>query len=217
MKRSTRVAALPVIGMVLSLLSAGHSTAGSMACPRLSSADLEHTVSAASARSGVPPTWLEAVINHESARYPCAVSVKGAMGLMQLMPATWATFRERLGLGPSPFDVADNVLAGATYLRELYDRFGPVGMLAAYSAGAGRYIEARSSGRPLPSETTAYIAALAPRLQVGGAPTAKPPVASYSVFAQISPRQRDTVHAAGAAADPGAADLFVAVAMGDAP
>lgn len=62
----------------------------------------------------------------------------------------------------------DNILAGTAYLREMFDRYGNVGaMLAAYNAGPGRYDEHRSTGRPLPAETRAYVAALAPIL--GGA------------------------------------------------
>ena len=91
-----------------------------------------------------------------------AVSPAGAMGLMQLMPATWASLRIRHRLGSDPFDPADNILAGAAYLREMHDRYGDVtAMLAAYNAGPGRYDEHLSRGRPLPAETRAYIAKLA--------------------------------------------------------
>ncbi len=56
----------------------------------------------------------------------------------------------------------DNILAGTAYLREMFDRYGNVAaMLAAYNAGPGRYDEHRATGRPLPAETRAYIAALA--------------------------------------------------------
>src|SRR3546814_17844195 len=84
-----------------------------------------------------------------------AVSPKGAMGLMQLMPDTWASLRVRLGLGANPYDPRDNILAGAAYLREMHDRYGSPGFLAAYNAGPGRYEEALA-GRPLPAETRAY-------------------------------------------------------------
>jgi soluble lytic murein transglycosylase-like protein len=97
-----------------------------------------------------------------------AVSSAGARGLMQIMPATWATLRARYGLGADPFDVRDNILAGAAYLRAMHDRYGDVtAMLAAYNAGPGRYDEYLSRGRPLPSETRAYLAKLAP--MIGGA------------------------------------------------
>lgn len=92
-----------------------------------------------------------------------AVSPAGAMGLMQVTPATWTGLRARYGLGPDPFDVRDNIMAGAAYLRELHDRYGNVtAMLAAYNAGPGRYDDFVSRGRPLPPETVGYLAQLAP-------------------------------------------------------
>jgi hypothetical protein len=60
------------------------------------------------------------------------------------------------------FDPRDNILAGAAYLREMYDRFGSPGFLAAYNAGPARYAEHLATGRPLPRETRAYMATLAP-------------------------------------------------------
>ena len=59
---------------------------------------------------------------------------------MQIMPATWGQLRARYGLGPDPFDVRDNIMAGAAYLRELHDRYGSPGFLAAYNAGPGRSV-----------------------------------------------------------------------------
>lgn len=91
-----------------------------------------------------------------------AASPKGAMGLMQIMPATWADLRARHGLGADPFDPRDNILAGAAYLREMHDRYGAPGFLAAYNAGPGRYDDYLSAGRALPAETIAYVSALAP-------------------------------------------------------
>jgi hypothetical protein len=84
------------------------------------------------------------------------------MGLMQIMPDTWSGFRARYGLGADLFDPHDNILAGAAYLRELHDRYGAIGFLAAYNAGPGRYGDHLATGRPLPPETRAYLAALAP-------------------------------------------------------
>src|SRR3546814_2028420 len=62
------------------------------------------------------------------------VSHAGAMGLMQLMPATWADMRRRLGLGSDPHAPRDNILAGTLYLRLMYDRFGYPGLFGAYNA-----------------------------------------------------------------------------------
>jgi len=87
---------------------------------------------------------------------------KSALGLMQIMPRTWNELSVRYGLGIDPFDPRDNILAGAAYLREMHDRFGSSGFLAAYNAGPERYQQHLATGRPLPAETRAYLAALAP-------------------------------------------------------
>jgi len=118
-------------------------------------------IAEASRRFGVPIVWIRAVMRAESAGESRAVSSAGAMGLMQIMPATWAGLRTRHGLGRDPYDPRDNILAGVAYLRELHDRYGSPGFLAAYNAGPGRY-EASLAGRPLPAETRAYVAWLAP-------------------------------------------------------
>ena len=79
------------------------------------------------------------------------------MGLMQIMPQTWSGLRLRYGLGANPYDPHDNILAGAAYLRELHDRYGAPGFLAAYNAGPARYDDHLATGRPLPAETRAYV------------------------------------------------------------
>ncbi len=123
-----------------------------------------------SARFAIPEHWIRAVMQAESAGDPRAVSRAGAMGLMQVMPGTWAVLRQDHGLGTDPFDPRDNILAGTAYLRAMLDRYGTVGgMLAAYNAGPGRYDAYLSEGRRLPAETRAYVAMLAPRLD-GTAP-----------------------------------------------
>jgi hypothetical protein len=120
-------------------------------------------VADAARRFGIPEAWIWAVMRVESGGNSRAVSRAGAMGLMQIMPATWARLRARYGLGPDPFDVRDNIMAGAAYLREMHDRYGNASaMLAAYNAGPGRYDHFVSRGRPLPPETVGYLAQLAP-------------------------------------------------------
>lgn len=119
-------------------------------------------IAEAAQRFGVPVQWIVAVMRAESAGNARAISEKGAMGLMQIMPDTWDELRAHYGLGRNPFDPRDNILAGAAYLRELHDRFGSPGFLAAYNAGPTRYAEHQATGRPLPRETRDYIAALAP-------------------------------------------------------
>jgi soluble lytic murein transglycosylase-like protein len=125
-------------------------------------------VAEAAGRFGLPAAWITAVLHAESAGDARAVSPAGAMGLMQLMPDTWSDLRQRLALGADPFDPHDNILAGAGYLRELLDRYGPTGFLAAYNAGPGRYEAHLRGDRALPAETLAYLAALAPRLYTAG-------------------------------------------------
>jgi len=136
-------------------------------------------IAEASQRFGIPERWIRAVLRAESAGDVLAVSSAGAMGLMQVMPATWTELRGRYGLGRDPYDPRDNILAGTAYLREMFDRYGNVAaMLAAYNAGPGRYDEYLATGRTLPSETRAYVAALTPIL-VGAAanepPSSAPP------------------------------------------
>ena len=109
---------------------------------------------------------MSAIAYHESRFTPDITSRSGARGLMQIMPATWAYLRARYRLGSDPYDPRDNILAGAAYLREMHDRYGSPGFLAAYNAGPGRY-EEYLAGRPLPAETRAYVAALAPVVRGG--------------------------------------------------
>ena len=137
-------------------------------------------IAEASQRFGIPAAWIIAVMHAESAGDLRAVSSAGAMGLMQVMPDTWADLRIRYALGHDPYHARDNILAGTAYLREMWDRYGNVAaMLAAYNAGPARYDEYRLADRPLPAETRAYVAALAPALLGelpvgGGAVSARP-------------------------------------------
>jgi hypothetical protein len=118
-------------------------------------------VEEASRRFGVPVHWIRAVIDVESVGDVRAKSPKGAMGLMQIMAETWADLHLRYDLGSDPYDPRDNILAGTAYLRELHDRYGSPGFLAAYNAGPSRY-EEHLAGRPLPAETHAYLDKLGP-------------------------------------------------------
>ncbi|WP_291606293.1 lytic transglycosylase domain-containing protein [Bradyrhizobium sp.] len=118
----------------------------------------------ASDRFAIPEQWICAVISAESAGNARAISPRGALGLMQIMPASWVESSVRYDLGLDPFDPHDNIIAGSAYLRELLDRFGPEGFLAAYNAGARRYQQHLATGQPLPGETQIYLAMLAPLL-----------------------------------------------------
>ncbi|WP_246786844.1 lytic transglycosylase domain-containing protein [Bradyrhizobium sp. USDA 3458] len=122
-------------------------------------------INEASQRFAIAPNWIRSVQSIESAGDVHARSPKGAMGLMQIMPATWAELRERYHLGNDPYDPHDNILAGTAYLRELFDRYGSPGVFAAYNAGPSRY-EEHLSGSSLPEETRAYVAKIANLLAI---------------------------------------------------
>lgn len=116
-------------------------------------------------RFAIPEAWIRAVMAAESGGRTSLdgrpiTSSAGAMGLMQVMPDTYEDMRQRYGLGTDPHDPRDNILAGAAYLRAMYDRYGYPGLFAAYNAGPGRYDDYLHDGKPLPAETRAYLAAL---------------------------------------------------------
>lgn len=160
--RAARAAVL--VGLIaLSLATADRALAQQLSPSRRDPAD-SAVIERAAARFGLPVHWIEAVIAVESGGDQLAVSRKGAMGLMQLMPGTWAQMRRDHRLGDDPFDRQDNVLAGVAYLRGLYDQFGATGAFAAYNAGPARYAAHLTRGRPLPAETWAYVTAIRRRL-----------------------------------------------------
>lgn len=111
-------------------------------------------ISEASRRFGVPEERIRAVMAVESSGRPGAVSPKGAGGLMQIMPPTYAELAAKHGLGPDRFDPRNNILGGTAYLRQMYDQFGDWDTaLAGYNAGPGRV----ARGGPLPAETRNYV------------------------------------------------------------
>lgn len=160
MRNQTRIACLLAAGCLVAMVP-GVVSAQTIDVPYAAE------VAEAAQRFDIPATWIRAVMGAESGGDPGVVSSAGAMGLMQIMPGTWADLRIRHHLGRDPYDPRDNILAGAAYLRELHDRYGSPGFLAAYNAGPDRY-EASLAGRPLPSETRAYVAAVAPIIAGGG-------------------------------------------------
>lgn len=124
-------------------------------------------IAEASQRFGIPAAWIRAVMQTESFGDVRAISPKGAIGLMQIMPETWTGLRQRYHLGADPFDAHDNIAAGAAYLRELRGRYGIPGFLAAYNAGPARWEEHLATGRPLPADTWTYVARLASLVRDG--------------------------------------------------
>lgn len=162
--RFRRIAARLLFGLTIAVIpTAGPLAQNVQPAVRETRDPFAPHIAEASRRFGIPAGWIRAVRHVESGGDLRAVSPKGAMGLMQIMPGTWAALRRRHGLGSDPFVPRDNILAGTAYLREMYDRYGTVtGMLAAYNAGPGRYDDYLTSGRVLPAETRAYVTRLAP-------------------------------------------------------
>jgi hypothetical protein len=109
----------------------------------------------------------------------------GAMGLMQVMPDTYELLRGRYGLGPDPYEPHDNILAGAAYIREMYDAFGFPSFIAAYNAGPHMLEACLIAGTPLPQETVSYLAAVAPKLRPY-APVSGPLAAYAAVPVEMS-------------------------------
>ncbi len=161
-RRAWRYAVILIAGALA--LGAGPATTLAQSAPvaRTVAADPHGGhIAEASQRFGIPEHWIRAVLRAESAGDVRAISSAGAVGLMQVMPDTWAGLRVRYHLGRDLYDPRDNILAGIAYLREMWDRYGNVAaMLAAYNAGPGRYDDHRATGRALPAETRAYVAAL---------------------------------------------------------
>lgn len=140
----------------------------------------------AALRFGVPEQWVRAVMRQESGGRDDAVSSAGAMGLMQVIPSTYAMLRARYDLGDDPYEPHDNIMAGTAYIREMYDRYGAPGFLAAYNAGPNRLDSYMAEGTPLPNETVSYLSAIAPRL--GGGTALSGPLAVFAGNAAIAPR-----------------------------
>jgi hypothetical protein len=129
------------------------------------------TITEASQRFHVPKTWIRAVMAHESGGRTMLgqdrpiVSRAGAIGLMQVLPATYDEMATQHRLGANPFDARDNIMAGTAYLRWLHQRYGFPKMFAAYNAGPGRVAQ----GGRLPAETRAYVGGITRSLKVASA------------------------------------------------
>jgi soluble lytic murein transglycosylase-like protein len=128
-------------------------------CDALPKARVDELTASAASRAGVKPDIIREVMHRESAYKPCAISVKGAQGLMQLMPAT----AEQFGV-KDPFDPEQNVAAGAKFLKQLLDRYnGDLSLaLAAYNAGPGTVD--RAGTVPDNPETKNYVIEILKRI-----------------------------------------------------
>lgn len=124
-------------------------------------------ITEASQRFHIPKAWIRAVMRQESGGRTMLgenkpiVSRAGAVGLMQVLPATYDQMAEQHKLGDDPFDARDNIMAGAAYLRWLHERYGFPKMFAAYNAGPGRV----EHGGRLPAETRAYVGGITKTLK----------------------------------------------------
>lgn len=130
----------------------------------------QHFIAEASRRFGIPEIWIRAVIEAESAGETTRdgrpiTSRTGAMGIMQVMPDTYAEMGARNALGPDPYDPRDSILAGTAYLRAMYDRYGYPGFFAAYNAGPTRFDAYLLRGVPLPEETQQYLLSIGPDIR----------------------------------------------------
>jgi soluble lytic murein transglycosylase-like protein len=128
-------------------------------CDPLPPEQLDPLIEAAAQKTGVEAQLVRAVIDKESAGRPCALSAKGAEGLMQLMPATAEEFNV-----DDPFDPKQNVDAGAKLLKSLLERYknDPALALGAYNAGPDRVDQA--GGVPRIPETADYVTAILEKL-----------------------------------------------------
>ena len=122
------------------------------ACEPLSYGQIGSLVKEAGAREGLTTDLLRAVIGQESSYLPCAVSSKGALGLMQLMPSTITQFGVR-----DPFDPKENIDAGAKLLKQLLVRYGGDLALALSAYNAGPLKVDSAGGIPALRETIDYV------------------------------------------------------------
>lgn len=121
-------------------------------CEALGKGEVDRLVGSAAAKHGLAPELLRSVMKQESAFKPCALSVAGAMGLMQIMPDT----AELLGL-KDPFDPDQNVDAGAKFLKMMLERFGGDVAMALGAYNAGPEAVTKAGGVPPIAETLQYV------------------------------------------------------------
>jgi cell division septation protein DedD len=181
----------------------------------------------ASDRFDVPQRWIRSVMHQESGGHlysgsgQLITSPVGAMGLMQVMPETYDELHARYDLGDDPYDPHNNILAGAAYLREMYDIYGSPGFLAAYNAGPKRLDDYLSNSRPLPDETRHYVASIAPNI-MDSFPRVHSPAENYAMNAlpiniPPGPRYGRTVQLASGRAPGGRAPAHGPVEVAQLP
>jgi soluble lytic murein transglycosylase-like protein len=146
-------------------------------CDPLPDRELDPLIESAARKSGVDAQLVRAVIERESAGRPCALSARGAEGLMQLMPDTAEDFEVQ-----DPFDPKQNVEAGAQLLKSLLNRYNNDASLAlsAYNAGPERVDQ--QGGIPQIPETVDYVAEILSKLNLAKPKT--PPSPSQDTWPQ---------------------------------
>ena len=168
----------------------------------------EPYIQEAATRFSVPTAWIRAVMQQESGgrQYldgQLTTSGAGAMGLMQLMPETYADMQAQYALGDDAYEPHDNIMAGTAYIRQMYDRFGTPDFLAAYNAGPERVAAWRQNGDPLPAETMEYVAAITPGLGPDLPPgLTGSPASGPTMLARADGADMNAAHAPPAAATP---------------
>jgi soluble lytic murein transglycosylase-like protein len=147
---SVRVQAQSAAGVAI-----GRGAPSGTPCSPLSETEIDKMIDEVSQTEHVDAAVIREVARQESRLRPCAVSPKGAEGLMQLMPATQAQLQVR-----DPFDPRQSLQAGARLLKQLLDRYhGDLPLaLSAYNAGAGKVDN--SGGVPNITETKNYVEAI---------------------------------------------------------
>ncbi|MBS7810421.1 transglycosylase SLT domain-containing protein [Roseococcus pinisoli] len=159
--------------------SARHHTPRSYDPPGSASDPWGPWIREASRRFDVPEQWIRSVMRQESGGRARATSPVGAMGLMQVMPATYRELQSRHGLGDDPYHPYDNLMAGAAYLRQMYDLYGSPAFLAAYNAGPRRLEDYLYNSRGLPAETRNYVARVGPNV-IRSSPVRRAPSEVYA-------------------------------------
>ena len=177
---------------------------GATVAPRNGSARVEQWsayISEAARRFGRPEAWVRAVMQAESRGAAQATSPAGAIGLMQIMPDTYAELRARYGLGANAYDPHDNIIAGTAYMSEMIELFGIPNFLAAYNAGPARLEDHLRRGSPLPRETQQYLAQIGELPAAPSPPDEVPPQSlPFAAAASNAPRSSPQTTSSGAPA-----------------
>ncbi len=209
LRNATSPSRLIIAGMFLAMVVSGCSSTQTATTGRTAAytpRDIDDHIRDSAQRFDIPEEWIRAVMQVESGGRTHfsdgrpIISPAGAMGLMQVMPQTYAELRSQHGLGHDPYEPRDNIMAGAAYIRQMYDEFGSPGFLGAYNAGPRRYAQHVYEGRSLPAETRRYMAIIAPQI-AGIEPNGRGSTRGAATYAQAP--ARSLAGALTAAANPG--------------